>query len=84
MIAVGAVLFGYCGGYFGREIQAYDVKRVEAIGADWVVARSVEATYADPLFAEVLPEVLEEFTRPNVDEYDVDDLEQLKLRGIKW
>lgn len=28
---------GYCGGEFGG---SYDLKRVEAIGSDWVVART--------------------------------------------
>lgn len=36
-ILVGTVLYGYCGGHFGRD--SYDNKRVEAIGADWLVAR---------------------------------------------
>lgn len=37
-LRVGDVLYGFCNGYFGRD--SYDDKRVEAIGADWVVARS--------------------------------------------
>lgn len=36
-IVPGDVLHGYCGGYFGRD--SYDDKRVEAVGADWIVAR---------------------------------------------
>ena len=36
-LRVGDVLPGFCGGHFGRD--SYDDKRVEAIGADWVVAR---------------------------------------------
>jgi hypothetical protein len=36
-LAVGMVFLGYCGGYFGRN--AYGEKRVEAFGADWIVAR---------------------------------------------
>lgn len=36
-IRVGTLLYGYCGGHFGRD--SYERKRVEAIGADWVVAR---------------------------------------------
>lgn len=35
-LRVGDPLYGYCGGYFG---DSYWDKRVEAIGADWVVAR---------------------------------------------
>ena len=34
---VGDTLYGFCGGYFGRD--SYSDKRVEAIGKDWVVAR---------------------------------------------
>jgi hypothetical protein len=36
-LRVGAVLYGYCYGAFGRD--SYDDKRVEAIGTDWVVVR---------------------------------------------
>jgi hypothetical protein len=36
-IRVGDTLYGFCGGSFDRE--SYDNKRVEAIGADWLVAR---------------------------------------------
>lgn len=39
ILRIGDVLEGYCGGYFGRD--SYDDKRVEAIGSDWVVARTV-------------------------------------------
>lgn len=37
-LAVGDRIHGYCGGYFGRD--HYDCGTVEAIGADWVVART--------------------------------------------
>lgn len=37
-IAVGDRIHGYCGGYFGRD--HYDCGTVEAVGKDWVVARS--------------------------------------------
>lgn len=43
-LAVGDVLYGFCGGCFGRD--SYDDKRVEAIGADWVVARTGEGHVA--------------------------------------
>lgn len=36
-IRVGTKLYGFCGGFFGRD--DYINKRVEAIGADWVVVR---------------------------------------------
>lgn len=34
---IGRVLYGFCGGFFGRE--EYDEKCIEAIGKDWIVAR---------------------------------------------
>lgn len=37
-VRVGSILQGYVGGYFGRD-DSYGPMRVEAIGADWVVAR---------------------------------------------
>ena len=59
MIRVGTKLYGYCGGYFGRD--SYDDKRVEAIGVDWVVCRdergNIHTFVGDP-------EVLEEYTTP--------------------
>jgi hypothetical protein len=36
-IRVGDKLYGFCGGYFGRD--SYADKVVEAVGADWIVAR---------------------------------------------
>ncbi|MEV6432866.1 hypothetical protein [Nocardia sp. NPDC051463] len=36
-IRIGTLLRGFCHGAFGRD--SYDDKRVEAIGADWVVVR---------------------------------------------
>ena len=52
-LRVGDVLYGFCGGAFGRD--AYGAKRVEAIGADWVVARKEGGT---PLYADCFPEDL--------------------------
>ena len=57
MIRIGTILHGYCGGEFGG---AYECKRVEAIGADWVVARGLES--GKPLAAYQIPERLEEYT----------------------
>ena len=37
MIRIGTILYGYCGGYFDHD--SYGNKRVEAIGADWIVVR---------------------------------------------
>lgn len=36
-IEVGTVLYGFCGGWFGRD--SYYDKRVEGVGVDWIVAR---------------------------------------------
>lgn len=36
-LRVGDMLYGFCGGFFGRD--SYDDKRIEGIGSDWVVAR---------------------------------------------
>lgn len=37
---VGTILHGYCGGAFG--CLDFEPKRIEAIGADWVVIRSAK------------------------------------------
>jgi hypothetical protein len=37
MILVGQMIYGYCNGYFGRD--SYGPKRIEAIGAYWIVVR---------------------------------------------
>lgn len=36
-LQIGQMLYGYCGGIFGRD--SYEDKRVEAVGIDWVVVR---------------------------------------------
>ena len=59
MIRVGDVLYGYCGGRFGRD--SYGEKRVEAIGADWVVVREEDGS---PNFYHGTPEDLEECKTP--------------------
>jgi hypothetical protein len=41
-LAVGDVLHGFCGGYFGRD--HYECCAVEAVGVDWVVARELDGT----------------------------------------
>lgn len=66
-LRVGDVLVGFCGGAFGRD--SYEDKRVEAIGADWVVAREAGTGYA--VFAEGAwgnPRVLVEHRRGEVTE----------------
>lgn len=60
MIAIGTVLHGFCAGYFGRD--NYENKRVEAFGADWVVARGVDS--GQPCFADVAPSGLLGFLEP--------------------
>ena len=59
MIRVGDKLYGFCEGYFGRD--SYNDKRVEAVGADWVVARE---EYCGPVFYVGDPEDLEEYKTP--------------------
>ena len=59
-IRVGTVLHGYCVGQFSG---SYSCKRVEAIGADWVVARTLDR--GEALFADCAPEALEEYTATN-------------------
>ena len=39
-LRIGHVIHGHVNGYFGRD--HYDCARIEAIGADWVVARTFE------------------------------------------
>ncbi len=67
MIMVGTMLYGYCGGEFGRDGHAD--KRVEGVGVDWVVARD---SYGDVFFAsgDNIHESLAEHTK----EEDPDDL----------
>lgn len=48
-LRVGDLLEGYCDGWFGRD--SYGDKRVEAVGADWVVVREIEEPKARPTFA---------------------------------
>lgn len=54
VVRVGQVLKGFCGGYFGRD--SYSDKLVEAVGADWVVAR--EGDTGTVVFAACVPEDL--------------------------
>ena len=57
MIRIGTLLYGYCGGGFGRD--SYQDKRVEAIGVDWVVARDDRGEIQ---FYDGAPEDLEAYT----------------------
>jgi hypothetical protein len=61
-LRVGAVLHGFCHGAFGRD--SYGDKRVEAIGADWIVVRNQNGL---PIMAQGsgIVETLEEFQNAN-------------------
>ena len=48
MSNIGRLIYGYCNGYFGRG--SYYTKRIEAEGADWIVARELDPD-AKPQFA---------------------------------
>lgn len=63
-IRVGTKLYGFCGGFFGRD--DYWDKRVEAIGADWVVVRYESGGVGFCSFGddEYTLEDLEEYTIP--------------------
>ncbi len=60
-LRVGDLLYGFCGGAFGRD--SYDDKRVEAIGTDWVVARRPVDT-GEPEFCAGPPKELCEYLEP--------------------
>lgn len=57
-LRVGDVLYGFCGGHFR---DSYSPKRVEAIGADWIVVRDEDGR---ALMAEAHPEDLIEYRTP--------------------
>ena len=59
-LRVGDVLYGYCEGVFGRD--SYGEKRVEAIGADWVVVREVLYGESQPNMYTGSPEDLIKYT----------------------
>jgi|APSaa5957512535_1039671.scaffolds.fasta_scaffold667385_2 hypothetical protein len=66
-LQVGDKLHGYCGGHFGRN--SYGDKRVEGVGADWVVARDEKE---EVVFFEGDPADLEQYRKPEP-EYEFDD-----------
>lgn len=63
-IRVGTRLYGFCGGFFGRD--DFHDKRVEAIGADWVVVRyeSGGVGFCSFVGDDSTLEDLEEYTEP--------------------
>lgn len=38
-LKIGQIVYGFCGGVFGRDFDAYKDKRIEAIGFDWIILR---------------------------------------------
>lgn len=46
----GDVLFGFCGGFFGRD--SHGPKTIEAIGKDWVVVREEDGSPNVAFFTE--------------------------------
>lgn len=62
-LRVGIMIYGFAGGRFGRD--SYSMKRIEAIGADWVIARN-EA--GEPEFFWGDPEELTAYTLDNSDD----------------
>jgi hypothetical protein len=66
-LRVGDVLYGFCGGYFGRD--SYNDKRVEAVGADWVVAREDRYRDSGVVFYGGDPELLTEYRTKPEDDY---------------
>jgi len=64
---VGKLLYGYCGGYFGRD--SYDVKRIEAIGADWVVVReNSRPNFASFESTEKMMKLIKDWGKPKEEE----------------
>lgn len=59
-LRVGQMLYGFCGGSFGRD--SYDDKRVEAIAADWVVCRCPDGFIA--VYSGGPPEALLKYVYP--------------------
>lgn len=65
-LRVGAVLYGFCEGAFGRD--SYGKKLVEGVGDDWVVARDLDDGI--PVLARCDPESLLKFRTPPEDDSD--------------
>lgn len=61
-LLVGETLEGFCGGYFGRD--SYGTKRVEAVGADWVVARDIATGWPEFAAGPDIHQNLAEFRGP--------------------
>jgi hypothetical protein len=66
---VGSILYGYCGGYFGRD--SYEDKRIEVVGNDYVLARGI--TNGDLYFCDFN---LSQISHDDLKEYLVDQDEE--------
>lgn len=72
IVQPGSILYGFCGGCFGRD--SYANKKVEAVGPDWVVAR--EEGPGDfggggvVVFADVAPNELIEYLKPEKETWE--------------
>jgi hypothetical protein len=62
VIRIGTVLYGFCGGYFARDL--YGDKRVEAVGADWIVVREIDSGKVDFAYGDGILATLEGYTTP--------------------
>lgn len=66
MIRIGTLVYGHCGGLFGRDFYPSEGARIEALGYDWVVVRDVDTGRVS--FADCEPERLEgHLTKPEDD-----------------
>lgn len=61
-LRVGTQLYGFSGGYFGRD--SYSDKRVEALGDDWVVVRDSDGNVAFASGENILENLLEYTEKP--------------------
>lgn len=71
---VGSILYGYCGGYFNGD-SGYD-KRIEVIGADYIVARDDMGRlyFCDLQINEITHDDLKEYLeKPKEDDDDWED-----------
>lgn len=63
MILVGTLIYGYCGGEFGRD--SYETKRVEAVGADWIVCRDRDGVIHFASGETIIADLERYTTKPN-------------------
>src|SRR5579872_1348239 len=77
VLRVGQVVYGYCGGRFGRD--SYSDKRVEAIGADWVVCRTTGGNEEPVLFCGDPESLLAYTTAPEPDGHWLPSLDAVEV-----